>query len=167
MSIFFQRFFMLLLAVVLQHSFLDILWPNLETPSILIAVIISYVFLLGFKRSIGWVLLVAWLSLLIGEVSVFPVFAVGIAYGASFLSRRLRIEHRVQNVFALSLVAAFSASIYMLSLTFLQGTGLSPWLVLGNALVALAVFPIIFGVFRWHEEQIETSLMSEFRGVRS
>ncbi|MFZ1655064.1 MAG: hypothetical protein WBO92_02905 [Candidatus Moraniibacteriota bacterium] len=167
MSVFVQRLLLLLLLVVLQHSFLDILWPSLGAPVLLIAASIAIVFLTGFAQGIGWVVLMVGLSFLLEEMSFFPVFAVGIAYGASFLSRRLRLEDRIQNIVVLSLVAAFSALLYRVLLYFFEAVDWTLSLMIWDAALAFLVFPIVFGIIRRHEEYIKTSLMSEFRGLRS
>lgn len=167
MSVFFQRCLFLLLLVMLQHSWLDVMWPDFRAPGIIIAVVISLVYLLGFERGVGWALVATGMSLLIGEVNIFPVYAVGIAYGSGFLTRRLRIEHQTQHVFVLSLVAATAALMFVLILNVLQ-VGTVPFVnALGNAGITAVLFPLVFGSIRWRESQIERSLMLEFRSVRT
>lgn len=167
MSVFFQRVGLLLFAVILQRSFLDILWPSLEVPALVISVIISLIFLLGFERGLGWALLTLLLFALLGEVGMFPVFAVGVAYGTSFLSRRLVIEHRFQSSLILSIVAAGAAVLYgVLSALVYHGT-VGVGSIVGSALETLLVFPLVLIVLRLSEEYIRTSQMSEFRGLRT
>ena len=167
MNVFLQRSVPLLIFIVLQRSFLDVLWPSLEAPSLLIATIISLVFLLGFKQSLGWVLFTVLLFMLLGTVGYFAIFAVVVAYGTSFLSRRLLIERRLQSILALSVVSAGSAVAYLFISFFWYRGGLVIWQITGNALEALLIFPIVFGILRFSEEHIRASLMSEFRGLRS
>lgn len=166
MSVFFQRFILLLFLVVLQYSFFDILWPGNKAPSVVVATVIAIIFLHGFERGMSWVLLVIGVSFIIGGVNIIPVLLVGIAYGTSFLSRRMRIEHRVQNMFVLSFVSGVSTLVLTAALQL-------PWLtpivftqMLGNAMLTGLVFPFIYSVIRWSEEQIETRQRSEFRSVR-
>ncbi len=167
MSIFFQRFFLLLLAAIIQRSFLDILWPTHEAPVLIIAVIISLVFLFGFARGLGWVLLTIFLYTLLGDTETFPVFAVGIAYGTSFLSRRLVIERWGESSFGLSLVAAVSVILYLFFLTVGRGIEITTLMVIANMVAALIVFPLVFSIMRVREKQIQESLRSEFRGLRT
>lgn len=167
MSVFFKRFFLLLVAVILQRSFLDILWPTLEAPAMIIATVISLTFLFGFIRGLGWVLLVLLLHFLLGEAGMFPVFAIGIAYGTSFLSRRLLIERRTESSLALALVAAVSAILYLLLLSFWHAADISVVLVLANALEAALLFPLVFVIMHFHEMRIQENIRSEFRDLRS
>ncbi len=167
MSVLAQRMLLLLLLVVLQYSFFDILWLSLGAPVLLIAASITLVFLAGFAQGIGWVVFMAGLSFLIGETRFFPVFAVSIAYGASFLSRRLRLEDHIQTIVVLALVAVASTLLYRAAL-FSFGSLEWTWSpMVWDAVRAFLVFPIVFSLLRWHEEYIKANLMSEFRSLRS
>ncbi len=170
MSIILQQTLLLLVIVILQRSFLDVLWPGLDAPSLIIATIIALVFILGFSRALGWVIMLVFFYELLGNGSIeaiFPVAAVGIAYAASFLSRRLLIERHVESSLALGLVSASAALAYLLSLVLLQDSTLVPIVALGNMFLASLLFPIVFTVLRIREERIRFGLMSEFRGMRT
>ena len=167
MSTFIQRIMLLLFAVILQRSFFDILWPSLIAPALIISVVVSLVFLLGFKQGLPWVFLTLFLYTLLGEVGIFPVFAVGVAYGTSFLSRRLLIEHRFQSSLALSIVTAASAIVYVLGSIVLSGSSTTVGQVIGSIFEALLIFPIVLIVIRFSEEYIQSTQMAEFRGLRT
>ena len=107
---------------------------------------------------------------LLGNGSVqglFPIIAVGIAYGTSFLSRRLLIERHVESSLALGLVSALMALVYLLLLTLWRDATISVLAVFGNMLLSGLLFPLVFMVLRIREERIRFSLMSEFRGMRT
>ncbi len=170
MSIVLQQTLLLLSLVIFQRSFLDILWPRFDAPSLIIATIIALVFILGFIRSLNWVLLLIFFYGLLGSgdmQGLFPIMAVGIAYSASFLSRRLLIERHMESSLALGLVSASMVLAYTLLLSVWQDSIVSFSTVLGNMLLALFLFPLVFTVLRIREERIRFSLMSEFRGMRT
>lgn len=167
MNVFFQRFISLLLAVVLQRSFLDVLWPGLSAPAIILSVTITLIFLLGFEQGIGWVVLLLLLHMLLGVSGIFPVYAVAVAYGTSFIVRRLRIEHRIQSSLILALATGLSAGTFLVLLSVTQDIRLSASLLAANILEGFLVFPLVFGALRFREERIRSSLMSEFRGMRT
>jgi hypothetical protein len=170
MSIILQQILLLLVIVILQRSFLDILWPGLDAPSLIIATIVALVFILGFSRALGWVIALVFFYELLGSgtvQAVFPVAAVAIAYAASFLSRRLLIERHAESSLALGLVSASAVLAHLLSLVLFRDSTLVPIVVIGNMLLASFLFPIVFTVLRIREERIRFGLMSEFRGMRT
>ncbi|MFZ1626347.1 MAG: hypothetical protein WAT81_00915 [Candidatus Moraniibacteriota bacterium] len=167
MSTFIQRITLLLLAVILQRSFFDVLWPSLIAPALIISVVVSLVFLLGFEHGLPWVFLTLFLFTLLGEVGIFPVFAVGVAYGTSFLSRRLLIEHHVESSLALAMVTAAAAAAYVFVSIFLYGSSATVGQVIGGIFEAFLIFPLVLIVLRFSEEHIRSSQMAEFRGLRT
>lgn len=167
MNSFLQRTILLLFFVILQRSFSDILWSDLEAPSLMIAATVALVFLLGFQQALGWVLLMIFLFMLLGTTSFFALFAIGVAYGTSFLSRRLLIEHRFQSILVLSAISAAAAASYLLLDALWHPSGIAFGKVAGNMLEAFLLFPLVFSLLRFSEEHIRTSLMSEFRGLRT
>lgn len=170
MSIVLQQILLLLLIVILQRSFLDILWPGFDAPSLIIVTTITLVFIQGFTRSLRWVLLLIFFHALLGNGSIqglFPIMAVGIAYLTSFLSRRLLIERHVESALALGLVSTGMTLGYALFFALWQETSLSVSAIAGNALLSFLLLPIILTVLRVREERIRFGLMSEFRGMRT
>lgn len=170
MSIVLQQILLLLLIVIIQRSFFDVLWPNFDAPSLIIAATITLVFVQGFARSLRWVLLLIFFHALLGNdgmQGLFPVIAVGIAYATSFLSRRLLIERHVESGLALGLFSAFAAFGYALLFALWQSSSVSVSAIVGNALLAFFLLPLVLTVLRIREERIRFSLMSEFRGIRT
>lgn len=170
MSIVLQQILILLFIVILQRSLLDILWPGFDAPSLIIAATIALVFVLGFARSLRWVLLLIFFYVLLGNDGVqglFPVIAVGIAYATSFLSRRLLIERHIESSLVLGLVSAFMALGYAVLFALWRDMTFSISAAAGNMLLAFSLFPLVFTVLRIREERIRFSLMSEFRGMRT
>ncbi len=170
MSIVLQQILLLLLIVILQRSFLDVLWSGLDAPSLIIVTAITLVFVQGFARSLRWVLLLIFFYALLGNDGIqgwFPVIAVGIAYATSFLSRRLLIERYVESSLALGLFSALAASGYACLFALWQPGSISVSAIAGNAFLAFLLLPLVLTVLRIREERIRFSLMSEFRGIRT
>lgn len=170
MSIVLQQILLLLTIVIFQRSFFDILWPGFDAPSLIIATTIALVFIMGFARSLRWVLLLAFFYALLGNggmQGLFPVVAVGTAYATSFLSRRLLIERRMESSLALGLVSALTALGYSLFIALWKDAIILVSAVVGNMLLAFLLFLVVFIVLRIREERIRFSLMSEFRGMRT
>ncbi len=170
MSIVLQHILFLLLIVIMQRSFFDILWPGFDAPALIIATTITLVFVQGFAQSLRWVLVLVFFYVLLGNgdtQGLLPIVTVGIAYATSFLSRRLLIERHMESSLALGLVSAFMALGYSLLLSLWQDTALVLSGIIGNMVLSALLFPCIFTVLRIWEERIRFSLMSEFRGMRT
>lgn len=170
MNLFLQQFVLLLALVILQRSFFDILWPGFDVPALIIAATIALVFILGFARALGWVLMLIFLYVLLGsnsEIGYFPVIAVVVAYGTSFLSRRLLIERPIQSSLTLAFVSGLSVGAAALIFRLFQDSSMSLAAGAGDALLTMLIFPIVFIVLRIREEHVRSSLMSEFRGLRT
>ncbi|TXH07515.1 MAG: hypothetical protein E6Q06_02540 [Candidatus Moraniibacteriota bacterium] len=170
MSLVFQRCLLIFVVALVQRSFFDILWPDFEVPSLVVSAIVAETFILGFSTSIKWVILLIFFHSMLGADSadsLFPVAAVMVAYVTSFLSRRLRIERPVQSSCILAIVSAIAVLALQLFLFITQGIQTSLSIVFGNAFLALLLLPIMFIIFRSHDEYIRTSLMSDFRSLRT
>ncbi len=96
MKVFFFRIGLLLLFVLLQLSFFDILFPWFRAPLFLLHAIVAWTLLRGFPNVLLMTvpLTVLFESASLGEVTWFSLYAVLFAYGTSFLSRRLLIDHQ-------------------------------------------------------------------------
>lgn len=170
MSMVLQQGLILLSIVIFQRSFFDVLWPSFIAPVLIITVIIALVFVLGFTRALGWVLLLVFFYTLLGnddQRGMFPIVGVVIAYGTSFLSRRLLIEQHVESSLALGIFGAVSVLVYWFLMRFSQNISITISVLLGNALAALIIFPIVFTLLRIWDERVRFSRMSEFRGLRT
>lgn len=96
MKIFLYRITFLLLLVVLQTSFFNILFPWFQAPLFLLGSIVIFTLIRSFP---GALFMTVPLTVLFdiasaGIVTTFSLYAVIFSYGTSFLSRRLLIEHR-------------------------------------------------------------------------
>lgn len=168
MSIFLQRTALFLVAAVLQHSFLDILWPSFPAPALMISLVVTLVFLQGFERGGLWALFALLLFMVLGTVdSRFVLFAVAIAYGTSFLSRRLVIERSLQTSFVLAVASAGCTLMYSVVVFLIDQNTWSSLTVFFNMLETVLVFPFVFLVFRKWEQYATESFMSAFRGMRT
>ncbi len=166
MSIVLQRFAVFLIIAVIQRSFLDILWPVLVAPAAIIALVISLVFLFGFERGLAWSLLGVAIYALLGPPTLFPVYAVAIAYATSFLSRRIVLEAHVRSYLILASVAGGFAVAYAVGLALFQAETLFVGRFVENFFETFLLFLLLFPLLRWWERRIQYGLMSEFRGVR-
>ena len=119
-------------------------------------------------------------SVAYGAVSWFSLYAVFFAYGASFLSRRLLIEHRGISFFLYALFTAFGVLIYQVGtpLLFRSPTlmglakDIAAWSVpTGSILIfsiifASLLFPLVYFVLKRFESHIEALAQRQFLNVR-
>jgi hypothetical protein len=166
MNIVLQRLAVLLIAAVMQRSFFVVLWPMIVAPGVIIALVISFVFILGFERGLVWSLFGVTLHALLGPMTLFPIYAVAIAYAMSFLSRRIVLEAHMRSYFILASVAGGFALMYAVGLALLQAEILSVGWLIANFFESFMLFLLLFPLLRFWEQRIQSSLMSEFRGVR-
>lgn len=166
MKVFLSRLMLILCLVIFQRSFLDIVWPGQETPTLLLSMAIAFSFLFGFERGMLWTLGAVFLASLIGSIGPFPLFCVGVVYVTSYVSRRLRLEQRMQSLLMLMAFASLAALGYPIFSALWYEVGV-PWRSLwGNVLEMICVFPLVFGLLRFYEEWVRESHRLEFRNVR-
>jgi hypothetical protein len=96
MKVYFFRIGLLLLFVLLQLSFFDILFPWFRAPLFLLNAVVVLTLVRGFPSALFMTVPLTLLfeSASLGAVTWFSLYAVLFAYGTSFLSRRLLIEHQ-------------------------------------------------------------------------
>lgn len=96
MKSFFLKTCFLLLIVFFQISFLNILFPSVPSFLLPLAAVIAWTLALGFPKSLTMTLpLVLFFDLQAsGGLTALSLYAVLLAYGTSFLSRRVLIERR-------------------------------------------------------------------------
>lgn len=121
MKIFFLRLGAIFILVMLQVSFLDILFPWFHVPLLILASIVAWTLVVGFPGSLWMTVSLSLLfdSVSVGSVSSFSLYAVLLAYTTSFLSRRLLVEHRGLGLGLYALFAAGGALGYQLLVFFL------------------------------------------------
>ncbi|MFA9262493.1 MAG: hypothetical protein ACEQSB_04025, partial [Undibacterium sp.] len=113
-------------------------------------------------------LLALALYLLLGQGNPFFIlFAVLVAYGTSFLSRRLVIERPVQTSFVLALASAGFVTSFNLFMRYLNPEVFMWQSFVLAAIQAMVVFPLVFFIIRAWERYVRESTMSEFRGMRT
>jgi|GEM_PF-5915510 len=168
MNLFLQRFIIFLGAAILQRSGFDIIWPNFQAPAIMIALVVSLVFILGFEQGLAWSLLAVLIYSLLGRGDLFVVYAVVVAYGTSFLSRRLVIERTLESGLVLAITSVlFTLLFYGVLFGVAQETLPTFMMMILNALQTLLVFPIVFILLQLWERRVRNSFMSQFRGLRT
>ncbi|OGI22509.1 MAG: hypothetical protein A2808_03350 [Candidatus Moranbacteria bacterium RIFCSPHIGHO2_01_FULL_55_24] len=107
MKIFLLKLLFLSALLILQCSFLNVLFPFAGAPLVIISAVVAWVLVLGFQRALFMTLPLTILYdlFLSGEIRPFSLWMIAVAYGTSFASRRLLVDHRG---FALFLYGAFT-----------------------------------------------------------
>lgn len=139
MNVFFARTFFLLFLALLQVSFFNVLFPSVSSiPFLLFSFAISVTLLLGFDQAIAQVIALGVFVDLFesGHLGMWVFYAVGIAYTASFFSRRFLFEHRILLVV---FSAALSGAMGLFSVLFSQ-------VVLSDA----GLFESVARTLSWH-----------------
>lgn len=176
------RVFFTLILVILQISFFDILFPWPQAPVFLLITVAAWTLVLGFPRSLYMTvpLTLVFDSVAYGAVSWFSLYAVLFAYGNSFLSRRLLIEHRALSLALYSLFAAGGVLMYQaitplifpsdLLFGLIKNVSLSPlpsWgVVFFSLFFSLFLFPPVYFVLQRFENNIERISQKQFLNVR-
>lgn len=180
MKVFFFRSIFLLLLVLLQLSFFDILFPWFRAPLFLLGAVVVFTLVRGFP---GALFMTVPLTLLcdvvsVGAITWFSVYAVIFSYGTSFLSRRLLIEHQGLGLGLYALVSYSGVVLYQLffSLVVYQqivaGT-VPPFAfmpsgasLLFSLLFSLPLFAITYFVVKRFERYLELVNQRKFLNVR-
>jgi hypothetical protein len=97
MKIAFYYIFLYIFLLSLQISFLDVLFPNFLVPIVILVAGVIWTIRLGFKQALWRLvpLLIFYELLVSGELRLFVIYGVILAYATSFLSRRMLIEESV------------------------------------------------------------------------
>ncbi|MGK2848922.1 MAG: hypothetical protein ACSLEX_02540 [Minisyncoccota bacterium] len=116
MTIFFARFFFILLLVFLEFSFFDILFQGIGSPFLLIMIIVAWTLIRGFPQVLFSLIPIALIFDIVanGRPSTLLLYAILLAYATSFLSRRLLVEHYGFGMVTYALFSGFSAIGYMI-----------------------------------------------------
>ncbi|GEM_PF-1694904 len=176
------RFLLLLIVIFFQLSFLDILFPQLAVPIGIVVCTVVWTLVQGFPRAL-WMtvpLSVLYEIVVSGSVGIFSVFSIVLAYGVSFLSRRLLIEERGNGIFLYAVVAAGAALVCRIFLiAFLAGdtgvyvfrTGGFSSLFVGIPIMRIVVissvlFIVAYPLMRRFENYIVRISQQQFLNVR-
>lgn len=180
MKIFFLRTLLLLALVFLQFSFFDILFPWFRAPLFLLCVIAAYTLVRGFPSVL---FMTIPLTLLFdatgaGAVTWFSLYAIVFAYGTSFLSRRLLIEHRGLGLGLYALVTYGGALLYQGIFSFLVYERVTPGTIVSSALMPsvdgllfslvlmLPLFVVTYLSLRHAETRLELMSQRQFQNIR-
>jgi len=104
--------FIFLLAV--QISFLDVLFPDFLVPLIILSAVVVWTVGLGFRQALWYLLplLILYEVLVVGGIHLLSIYGVLLAYGTSFLSRRMLIENSILASLFYALGIISSACLY-------------------------------------------------------
>lgn len=181
MKVFFLRVSLMLIFVILQLSFFDILFPWPQAPVLLLVAVVVWTLVLGFPRSLY---LTVPLTLFLdsasyGAVSWVSLYAVLLAYGTSFLSRRLLIEHRGLSLALYAFFTAASIFAYQSLTPFVSRSSIgalvkdatsSPFpswsIVFFTFLFSCFLFPLVYFILKRFENHIEFIAQKQFLNVR-
>lgn len=182
MKVFFLRFGSIMLILLLQFSFLDIVFPQLQAPLLLLVSIVAWTLVRGFPESLLMTVPLGLLfdSVSFGMVGSFSLYAVILSYATSFLSRRLLIEHRGLSLTLYALFASAGALGYRLfTFFFSQGgaqgfaDGLFRMLAalpsessLSSFVLGIPLFAGAYFVLKRFEERLDLMSQKQFLNVR-
>ena len=109
MKIFFLRLLFIFTILFFEFSFLDVLFPWISAPIIILVSVIAWSLLVSFPRvfftSISFTVLFDIVST--GMPGIITLYAVILVYATNFLSRRLLVEHHGRGI---TLYAFFASS---------------------------------------------------------
>ncbi len=110
------RFLIILLAVILQISFLPALFSQYQVPQIVLMLVIAWTIISGFRNILPWIVATGVvLDILSFEKIGLSVIAfVIIAYFVSFFSRRFLVESRGWGTLVMVFFIFFSTIFYYL-----------------------------------------------------
>lgn len=179
MKAFLFRIIFLLLVVLLQLSFFDILFPWFQAPLFLLGVVVVFTLIRGFPGSL-WMtvpLILLFESISVSTVTWLSLYAVFFSYGTSFLSRRLLIEHQGLGLGLYALVSYGGALLYQSSFAFfLFERGASESLrsmvtpsfesLFFSLLLSLPVFAVTYIVIQRFEKYLELLEQRKFLNIR-
>ena len=173
------RIIFLLLLVLLQLSFFDILFPWFQAPLFLLGAVVVLTLIRGFPRSL-WMtvpLVLLFESASAGAVTWLSLYAVFFSYGTSFLSRRLLIEHQGFGLGLYALVSYGGTLLYQSFFSlFLFEQGVSePFRFMAtpsfeslffSLILSLPVFAITYLIIQRFEKYLELLEQRKFLNIR-
>jgi len=179
MNVFFYRIILILFFALLQISFFDILFPWFRAPVYLVLVVVVVTLTRGFPQALFFTVPLTLLvdAVTLGIPSWFSLYAVFLAYGTSFLSRRLLLTHQGFGLLLYALVAFGSVLFYQAVFSFFVYQDIGPSLSLqslwprGTMLLLtfvtfLPIFVISYFGMRHFEEYVKRLGQEQFRGIR-
>ncbi len=100
--------------LVVQISFVDVLFPTFLVPAVIFASLVVWTLTLGFRSALWYIipLLILYELLTAGEVRLLGAYAVLLSYGVSFLSRRMLIDNVALSTIFYTAIIMFGALFY-------------------------------------------------------
>lgn len=176
------RIFLVLLITSFQLSFLSILLPTLPVPILPLVAVVAWSLVSGFPKGLGMTvpLILLFEFLTNGGVGALSLYAVGLAYATSFLSRRTLIERQGLGLFVYGLFSAggvigyhFFGLLWLIVPESLAGAGgILPPLVFSfsqmllTGLLALLFFMGTYSLVKRFEKYLEQTLQRQFSEVK-
>jgi hypothetical protein len=162
MKIAFYYSILFLILLVLQFSFLNILFSFLSIPLVILIAGVVWTLRLGFHQALWLLVPLLFLHDLLGpgRLEVFSVFVIFFAYAVSFLSRRVLLESTILSTAVYSFFIYLSIVLYTFGLGWYRGdmggyvsTVLSQ--SFGSLLVIVGSFWIIRGIILRFQRKID------------
>ncbi len=179
MKSFLFRSIFLLILVLLQLSFFDVLFPWFRAPLFLLGAVVVFTLVRGFPNALFMTVPLTLLfeSASLGAVTWFSLYAVFFSYGTSFLSRRLLIEHQGFGLGLYGLVSYGGILLYQSFFSFfLLEKDVSEALrfaampsfesVLFSLVLSIPIFAITYIVTQRFEKYLELDRQRQFLNVR-
>jgi len=178
MKIFFLRLLFIFVLVFFEFSFLDILFPWISAPIVLIDSIVAWALLVSFPRVLFMTIpLTAFFDIVSPESQgILTLYAVLLVYMMSFLSRRLLLEYRGINMALYALLSSLGVlGFTFFEFIFSQG---NPFLwtkeivatlsflvpfrdVFFSMLLCIPLFICVYFLIRWFEKYMDFIIQGE------
>ncbi len=163
------RAIIIILAVLIQVSFLAVVFPQHKVPSIILALVVSWTIISGFQKIFPWVILLGFFL----DIASFQIVGINIillvmiSYFVSFFSRRFLLEHRVWGTLVIIFFIIVSTFFYYSVNVFIADSenvlaNISP----GNAEIQIIVNLILFLIIYFPLRKIEEFLAFYDRKVK-
>ena len=149
MKRYFINFFVILLLVVFQGSFLPLLFPNFGTPNIILVFILSLTLILGFWKSLSWIIACGLFFdvVLYNKVGISVIMLILLAAAVRIFGKRILLENKGWGIFSafvmiLCLTLAHKAMV-IAYLAFIEKGDFNFRTIIGINLPAEIIFNII------------------------
>lgn len=146
MKIVFLQTFLILFLVVLQASFVDILFPAFVIPVVILSASVIWTLTLGFREALWFIipLLLVYDSLSAGMIEPFSLFIIFFCYAVSFISRRILLEHSGLSILIYASFIYGALFVYQGVISKVTG---SPFFVVSTVSMAMLYFIVTIAVF--------------------
>lgn len=153
------RTIIIILVVLIQVSFLAVVFPQHKVPSIALALVVSWTIISGFQQIFLWIILLGFFLDIVSfqTVGINIILLVMISYFVSFFSRRFLLEHRGWGTLVIVFFIIISTFFYYSVNVFIADSenalaNISPENVGIQIIINLILFLIIYFPLRKIEE---------------